>query len=316
MTKPLPFRRFPLVCLAPMAGFTDRTFRLLCRERGADVVYTEMISARGLLHQSGRTRALYHAEAGDAPFGVQLFGSEPETVARAASIVEAELGDRLLLIDLNMGCPAPKIVGNGDGCALMLRPELAARIIEQTVGAVSVPVTVKFRKGWDEAHENAVPFARLCEESGASMLTIHGRTRGQLYAGRADRTCMADVKRAVQIPVIANGDVRSGADALAVLRDTGCDGVMIGRAALGDPFLFEEIRAALGGEAYTPPTREQRREAAMRHARMAVSEKGDRAIVELRKHLAFYARGAQDASALRRRINVCRTLAELEQSWP
>lgn len=300
------------VCLAPMAGFTDRTFRLLCRERGADFVFTEMISAKGLLYRSEKTRALYFAAEDDAPFGVQLFGREPETVAAAARMVEAELGGRLLCIDLNMGCPAPKIAGGGDGCALMLDPPLAGRIIEQTARAVHAPVTVKFRKGWDAAHENAAEFARMCEESGAKLLTVHGRTRAQLYSGRADRVCMAAVKRAVKIPVLANGDVADGESALETLRETGCDGVMIGRAALGDPFILEEIRYALEGRAYTPPSAVERRALALRHARMALAEKGPHAIVELRKHLAFYIRGEQGAARLRTRLNACKTLEELE----
>jgi nifR3 family TIM-barrel protein len=274
-----------------------------------------MISAKGLLFGSGKTRALYFAAPDDAPFGVQLFGSEPETVAEAAKIVQCDLGERLLFIDLNMGCPAPKITGNGDGCALMLQPALAGEIVERTASAVRVPVSVKFRKGWDLAHVNAAGFAKVCEQSGAAFLTIHSRTRDQLYAGQADRACMAAVKRTVGIPVIANGDVDSGESALAVLRETGCDGVMAGRAALGNPFLFEEIRCALTGEVYTPPTDRQRRETALRHARMAIGEKGDHAMIELRKHLAFYVRGMRDASQLRVRINACKTFDELANIW-
>lgn len=315
MTDRLLPQSRPAVYLAPMAGFTDRTFRLLCKERGADVVYTEMISAKGLLYQSGKTRALYFAQPEDAPFGVQLFGSEPETLAKAAGLVEQELWPKLLCIDLNMGCPAPKITGNGDGSALMQNPALAGRVIEATVKSVGVPVTVKFRKGWDAAHANAVDFARMCEDSGASLLTIHGRTREQLYAGKADRACMAAVKRAVAIPVIANGDVTSGESALSLLKETGCDGVMIGRGALGNPFVFEEVRCALEGKAYKPPTVRERRETALRHAQAAIDEKGAHAMIELRKHLAFYVRGMQDAAKLRACINTCQTLEELRQIW-
>ncbi|MDP3448233.1 MAG: tRNA dihydrouridine synthase DusB [Eubacteriales bacterium] len=305
----------PAVCLAPMAGFSDRTFRLLCRERGADLVTSEMISAKGLLFMSERTRGLYLPQVGDAPYAVQLFGSEPPTLAKAVAIVEQDLGELLLCIDLNMGCPAPKIAGNGDGSALMRDPVLAGRIVRATVKAAHVPVSVKFRKGWDAAHENAAEFARVCEENGAAFLTIHGRTREQLYAGQADRTCMAAVKQAVNIPVIANGDVHDAKSALDTLRETGCDGVMIGRGALGNPFVFEEIVCALEKRSYTPPTWDERRETAMRHARMALNEKGDHAIVELRKHLAFYLRGMHDAAKLRTRINTCKTLEELEQIW-
>lgn len=298
-----------------MAGFTDRPFRQLCLEYGADLVTTEMISAKGLLYRSAKTRALYFAKPEDAPFCVQLFGSEPETLAKAVRLLEEDLKEHLFAIDLNMGCPAPKIASNGDGSALMLDPPLAGRIVEATVNAAHVPVSVKFRKGWDAAHENAAEFARVCERSGASFLTIHGRTREQQYSGAADRACMAAVKRAVSIPVIANGDVRDAASALDTLRETGCDGLMIGRGALGNPFVFEEIRAALEGRAYTPPSWDERRALALRHARMALGEKGGHAMIELRKHLAFYLRGSRDAAKLKTRINTCKTLEELEQIW-
>jgi nifR3 family TIM-barrel protein len=298
-----------------MAGFSDRTFRLLCRERGADLVTSEMISAKGLLFMSDKTRALYLPEEGDAPYAVQLFGSESETLAKAVGIVERDLGELLLSIDLNMGCPAPKIAGNGDGSALMRDPALAGRIVRAVVDAAHVPVSVKFRKGWDAAHENAEEFARICEANGAAFLTIHGRTREQMYSGIADHACMARVKQAVKIPVIANGDVHDAKSALDTLHETGCDGVMIGRGALGNPFVFEEIVCALEGRPYTPPTWDERRETAMRHARMALAEKGDHAIIELRKHLAFYLRGIHDAAKLRTRINTCKTLEELEQIW-
>ncbi|PKM38739.1 MAG: tRNA dihydrouridine synthase DusB [Firmicutes bacterium HGW-Firmicutes-9] len=315
MTKALFPAERPVVCLAPMAGFSDRTFRLLCRERGADLVTSEMISAKGLLFMSDKTRALYLPEEGDAPYAVQLFGSESETLAKAVGIVERDLGELLLSIDLNMGCPAPKIAGNGDGSALMRDPALAGRIVRAVVDAAHVPVSVKFRKGWDAAHENAEEFARICEANGAAFLTIHGRTREQMYSGIADHACMARVKQAVKIPVIANGDVHDAKSALDTLHETGCDGVMIGRGALGNPFVFEEIVCALEGRPYTPPTWDERRETAMRHARMALAEKGDHAIIELRKHLAFYLRGIHDAAKLRTRINTCKTLEELEQIW-
>lgn len=315
MTEPIFPAGRPALCLAPMAGFSDRPFRQLCLEYGADLVTTEMISAKGLRYENAKTRALYFAKPEDAPFCVQLFGSEPETLARAVPMLEDDLGDQLLTIDLNMGCPAPKIAGNGDGCALMLDPPLAGRIIEAVVRSAHVPVSVKFRKGWDAAHENAPAFARVCQESGAAFLTIHGRTREQQYSGAADRACMAAVKRAVSIPVIANGDVHDAASALDTLRETGCDGVAIGRGALGNPFVFGEIRAALEGEAYRPPDERERRALALRHARMALNEKGDHAMIELRKHLGFYLRGCRDAAKLRARINACKTLEELEEIW-
>jgi nifR3 family TIM-barrel protein len=298
-----------------MAGFSDRAFRLLCRERGADLVTSEMISAKGLLFMNEKTRALYLPREGDAPYAVQLFGSEPETLAKAVQIVERDLGEKLLSIDLNMGCPAPKITGNGDGSALMRDPVLAGRIIAATVNASHVPISVKFRKGWDASHENAEEFARVCEENGAAFVTIHGRTREQMYAGLADRACMARVKQAVKIPVIANGDVHDAISAQDTLRETGCDGLMLGRGALGNPFVFEEIICAMEGRSYTPPTWEERRETALRHARRALLEKGDHAMIEMRKHLAFYLRGMRDAAKLRTRINSCKSLEELEQIW-
>jgi len=315
MTKPLFPPGRPALCLAPMAGFTDRPFRQLCLEYGADLVTSEMVSAKGLFYQSKKTRALYFTKPEDAPFCVQLFGSEPAVLAQAVRILENDLGGQLLAIDLNMGCPTPKIAGNGDGSALMLNPSLAGRIIEAAVKNAHVPVSVKFRKGWDAAHVNAEAFARVCEASGAAFLTIHGRTREQLYSGAADRACMAAVKRAVSIPVLANGDVHDAKSALETLRETGCDGVMIGRGALGNPFVFAEIRAALEGKDYSPPSECERRELALRHARMALSEKGDHAMIELRKHLAFYLRGSRDAAKIRARINACKTLKELEQIW-
>ena len=315
MTESLLPAGRPALCLAPMAGFTDRPFRQLCLEYGADLVTTEMISAKGLLYRSAKTRALYFAKPEDAPFCVQLFGSEPDTLAKAVPLLENDLGGQLRAIDLNMGCPAPKIAGNGDGSALMLDPPLAGRIIEAVVKGAHVPVSVKFRKGWDEAHVNAPAFARVCQESGASLITIHGRTREQQYSGRADRACMAAVKQAVSIPVIANGDMCDAASALDTLRETGCDGVMPGRGALGNPFVFEEIRAALEGRPYTPPTERERRALALRHARMALGEKGPHAMIELRKHLGFYLRGTRDAAKLRTRINTCKTLEELEEIW-
>ena len=305
----------PALCLAPMAGFSDRPFRQLCLEYGADLVTTEMISAKGLRYKSEKTRALYFAKPEDAPFGVQLFGSESETLANAVPILENDLGRQLRFIDLNMGCPAQKIAGNGDGSALMLNLPLAGRIIEAVVRRAHVPVSVKFRKGWDAKRANAPEFARVCQESGASLVTIHGRTREQQYSGVADRACMAAVKRAVSIPVLANGDVHDARSALDMLRETGCDGVMLGRGALGNPFVFDEIRSALEGRPYTPPTEQERHELALRHARMALAEKGPHAMIELRKHLGFYLRGTRDAAKLRTRINTCKTLEELEEIW-
>lgn len=314
MTKPILPEGRKAVCLAPMAGFTDAVFRALCRAQGADFTYTEMVSAKGIKYESEKTRALYVPGRDETKLAVQLFGSEPDVMADAVSRVQDELGETLLLIDLNMGCPAQKIVSNGDGSALMREPDKAARIIRAAARVSRVPVTVKFRKGWDEQSANAVSFAVLCEACGASMLTVHGRTRMQQYGGKSDRACIAAVKQAVQIPVLANGDVRSGADARSILAETGCDGVMIGRGALGNPFVFAEVRAALCDKPYTPPCAREKLSTALTHARLEYETKGAHAIVELRKHLIFYLRGMDDAAKLRMRINDCGTLSELEET--
>ncbi len=306
-----PKTEFP-VLLAPMAGVTDLAFREICRAMGADFSYTEMVSAKGLYYGSDRTASLLAASPSERPYGVQLFGAEPEIVAAMAKRLCAEAHDGLALIDLNMGCPARKITGNGEGSALMRDLPRAARIIEATVKASSLPVTVKFRKGYDAAHVNAVAFARMAEESGAAMVTVHGRTREQMYSGKADWDVIAEVKQAVSIPVIGNGDVFSGADALALRAHTGCDGVMVARGAEGNPFLFAEIKAALAGKAYAPPTGPERIEAALSHARRLVECRGERAVIEMRKHVAWYLSGMRGASALRARVNAVGSLAELE----
>lgn len=300
---------FPL-CLAPMAGYTDATFRTLCVEYGADIVTTEMVSAKGLYYGSDRTASLL-STGEPYPVSVQLFGSDADIVSEMAARVADEMGGRLLSIDLNMGCPAPKITNNGDGCALMRTPGLAARIIERTARRAIAPVTVKFRKGWSEGENTAVAFAKLCEESGAAAVTVHPRSRERMYAGRADWETLAAVKQAVRIPVIGNGDVEAGEDALRMRKETGVDGVMLGRAALGNPFVFAQVRAALSNEPYTPPTEQQRRAMALRHAELAVQDKGEHALIELRKHIAWYVRGVPGAVQLRMRVNEATTLDAL-----
>lgn len=303
---------FP-VYLAPMAGYTDLAFRLLCKERGADIVTTEMISAKGLVYGAAATRALFVSREEERPLVVQLFGREPDILAEAAKIVEDALGPALGAIDLNLGCPAKKITGNGEGSALMLEPLLVGRIVAALVRAVRVPITVKCRSGWDAAHENAVEIAQIAESSGAALMTLHARTRDRFYGGRADWGMIARVKDALNIPVIGNGDVQSGADALRMLELTRCDGVAVGRAALGNPWVFEDIRAAKNGDSYTPPTEAERRREALRHARMALAFKGPQAIVELRKHIAWYIRGVPGANALRQRVNAAKSLDELSK---
>lgn len=306
-----PQTEFP-VLLAPMAGVTDLAFREICRAMGADFSYTEMVSAKGLYYGSERTASLLAASPLERPYGVQLFGAEPEIVAGMAKRLADEAHPGLALIDLNMGCPARKITGNGEGSALMLDLPRAARIIESAAKSSSLPITVKFRKGFDAAHINAVAFARMAEESGAAMLTVHGRTREQMYSGKADWDIIAAVKTAVSIPVIGNGDVFSGQDALALREHTGCDGIMVARGAEGNPFIFREIKAALAGKPYAPPTNAERIDTALAHARRLVECRGARAVIEMRKHVAWYLSGMRGASALRAQVNAIGSLAELE----
>lgn len=303
---------FP-VCLAPMAGFTDSTYRCLCREYGADIVVTEMVSAKGLTFDNAHTWELLETDAQERPVAVQLFGHEPARVGEAAARVYARMGDALLSIDLNMGCPAPKIVNNGDGSALMRDLPLAARVISAAVKASPAPVTVKFRKGWDETQVNCTAFGKMCEDSGAAALAVHPRSRSAMYAGRADWEQLARVRAAVKIPVIGNGDVQSVQDALDMRLQTGVDGVMIGRGALGNPFLFMQLRQALSGQAVSPVSPEQRRALALRHAELAFAREGEHALIELRKHLPWYVRGTAGAARLRVRLNACASLDELRE---
>lgn len=306
--KTLPFLpAFPIL-LAPMAGVTDLTYRALCKELGCDFTYTEMVSAKGLYYGGGGSAALLETAACERPCGVQIFGREPALMAEISRRLCGENRGELALIDINMGCPAPKITGNGEGSALMLEPALAGRIIEAVTKASSLPVTVKFRKGFDDAHVNALEFGRIAQESGAAMVTVHGRTRAQMYAGRADWDIIAGVKDALSIPVIGNGDVFCGADALALRAHTGCDGIMVARGAQGNPFIFREIKAALQGAAYAPPTEEERLDMAMVHLKRAVEHKGERAVIEMRKHVAWYLKGIRGAAALRARVNEAATL--------
>ena len=308
---PIACNHCPPVLLAPMAGYTDVSFRALCAEYGCDLAFTEMVSAKGLLYGSVKTADYLRLGAEETRIGVQLFGHEPDVLADATKKVCDALGDRLACIDLNMGCPAPKIVTNGDGSALMKTPALAGAIVVAVRKASRVPVTVKFRKGFDANENCAVPFAIILEESGADAITIHPRTRAQQYGGAADWSVIRAVKDAVSIPVIGNGDVTSGADAVRMLRETGCDGVMVARGALGNPWLFAEIRAALSDAPYTPPTDRERFEIAVRHAERITAEKGDHGLIELRKHIPFYIRGTRRASELRQRVNSVQSVPEL-----
>ncbi len=302
---------FP-VMLAPMAGVTDMPFRILCHEMGCDTTFTEMVSAKGLHYGNERTAGLLATSPVERPCGVQIFGKDPEIMADMARHIERRHAGEIALIDINMGCPAHKIVGNGEGSALMRDMPLAARIIEAVSRAVSLPVTVKFRKGWDDTCVNAVAFARMAEQSGAAAVSVHGRTRAQGYSGRADWGIIGEVKAALNISVIGNGDVYSAADALALRALTGCDGVLIARGAQGNPWIFRECKAALRGETCPPPTLVERVEMAIRHAHMQQAYKGVHGVVEMRKHVAWYARGVPHAAWLRTRVNACSSLEELE----
>ena len=303
----------PPVLLAPMAGITDSAFRRLAIDRGCDFTFTEMVSANGLHYNNRKTEELISISGAETPCGVQLFGHDPAIVAETV----ARLFERLVtpaqvsVVDINMGCPAPKITSNGDGSALMRDPCLAGRIIEAAVNASPVPVSVKFRKGWDGDNVNAVEFARMAEESGATFITVHGRTRMQMYAGTADREIIARVVDAVSIPVVGNGDIFSGGSALNMLEKTGCAGIMIARGAQGDPFIFAEVKAALAGESYTPPTEAERLDAALSHISEYLSGHGTRAFADMRKHVAWYTKGMYGSTELRRRVNVCADADEL-----
>ncbi len=299
------------VMLAPMAGVTDLAFRTLCREYGAGLTVTEMVSSKALMYQDRKSLALMKLGEGEAPAAIQLFGSDPVCMGEAAAkAFETAHPD---IIDINMGCPVGKVVSSGDGSALMRAPERARDVIEAVVKSVSCPVTVKFRKGFDSASVNAVEFGLMCEAAGASAITVHGRTRAQMYSGRADMEIIKAVKAAVGIPVFANGDIFTGEDAKKALDFTGCDGVAIARGAMGSPWIFRDAKAALAGEPVPEaPSYLERLELARRQFELAAVDRGERtACLEARKHLAWYLKGMPYAGYYRDRIMSVSTLKDI-----
>lgn len=299
------------IALAPMAGVTDLPFRVICRELGADYTVSEMVSAKALLFRNSKTFAMLEVDPREHPVAIQLFGSVPEELARGAKIVAEHGAD---IIDFNMGCPVHKIVANGEGSALMKDPERAYACLAALVDAVDLPVTVKFRAGWDEEHRNAVEIAQLAEKAGVAAVAVHGRTRGQFYSGRADWDIIRQVKEAVSIPVLGNGDVFSAQDALDLLEASHCDGIMIARGAQGNPWIFREVKAALAGLPIPPVTLEERFTMVRRHLRDLIAFKGEKvAIREMRHHGACYFTGLPHSARYRNVTNQCLTRDAFEQ---
>jgi len=300
--------------LAPMAGVTDLPFRLLCKEQGCGILYSEMVSAKALHYNNANTNELLRMEPEEAPMALQLFGSEPEIMAEAVE----KLNDMpFAFFDVNMGCPVPKVVNNKEGSALMNNPKLAADIISAMVKVSKKPVTVKIRKGFKAADANAPEFAKVLEAAGAAAVAVHGRTREQYYSGTADWDIIRQVKESVSIPVIGNGDIRSEQDAVRMLEETGCDGLMIGRAAQGNPWLFKRIKTYFEtGEILSKPTYTEIFDMILRHARLQVKYKGEYlAIREMRKHVGWYTEGLPYSAKLRNNVNQIETYKQLEEMF-
>lgn len=298
--------------LAPMAGVTDLPFRLLCREQGVGLLSMEMVSAKAISFHNKNTQALMEIAPGENPISLQLFGSDADIISEMAKEIEERPFD---ILDINMGCPVPKVVNNGEGSALMKNPKRVEEIVTKTVRAIKKPVTVKIRKGFDEAHVNAVEIARIIEASGAAAIAVHGRTREQYYSGAADWDIIRQVKEAVSIPVIGNGDITSAVQAKQMMEETGCDGVMIGRAARGNPWIFLEIAKYLEtGAAPERPGKTEVKEMILRHCELQLQYKGEyTGIREMRKHVAWYTAGYPHSSKLRGRINEIESMDALKK---
>ncbi len=297
--------------LAPMAGVSDLPFRLLCHEAGAGLTCMEMISAKAIYYRNRSTEEMMAIDPGEGAVSLQLFGSDPEIMGQMAAKIEER---PFSILDINMGCPVPKVVDNGDGSALMKDPALAGRIIRSVSSSIRKPVTVKIRKGFDDEHINAVEIAKIAEDNGAAAVAVHARTRQQYYYGEADRDIIRQVKEAVSIPVIGNGDVDSYESACRMIDETGCDGVMIGRAAQGNPWIFTELVAKSEGRQWVPPTREEVSAMILRHAAMLIECKGEYiGSREMRKHAAWYTKGYTGSSRFRAKLNETQSLDDLKR---
>lgn len=299
------------LCLGPMAGVSDLPFRHLCKEMGASLLVTEMVSAKAIYFKNKNTRSLMKTDKYEHPISLQLFGSDPDIIADMAASIEDGDFD---IFDFNMGCPVPKIVNNGEGCALMKNPKLVEEILSKLVKSVKKPVTLKIRRGFDSESINAVDIAKIAENAGVSAVAVHGRTREQYYLGKADWDIIKDVKSAVNIPVIGNGDVADGESAKRMYEYTGCDGIMVARAARGNPWIFREIREYLTGYTVKKPSKEEVIEMILRHCRLQMEYDDEiMAVRKMRKHVAWYTHGMKNSSALRDRVNHVERYDEIEE---